>query len=82
MTHFPKVSGGATPGVSSSLQKVLEAAQREADTMRDEYVSSEHLLLALAKVIPLEACHDPWGPKIPRGEFVRLRKVMKEIGEI
>jgi ATP-dependent Clp protease ATP-binding subunit ClpB len=50
LNHFPKVSGGATPGVSASLQKVLEASQREADTMRDEYVSSEHLLLAMAKV--------------------------------
>jgi ATP-dependent Clp protease ATP-binding subunit ClpB len=29
---------------------VLEAAQREADGMKDEFVSTEHLLLALAKV--------------------------------
>jgi len=50
LNHFPKVSGGAQPGISSSLHKVLEAAQREADAMRDEFVSTEHLLLALAKV--------------------------------
>ena len=50
LSHFPKVSGGATPGPSASLQKVFEAAQREADAMRDEFVSTEHLLLAMAKV--------------------------------
>ena len=48
--HFPKVSGGATPAPSQALMQVLEAAQREADTMKDDFVSTEHLLLALAKV--------------------------------
>jgi ATP-dependent Clp protease ATP-binding subunit ClpB len=47
--HLPKVSGGATPQVGAELQRVLQSAQKEADTMRDEYVSAEHLLLALAK---------------------------------
>ncbi len=48
--HFAKVSGGSPPGGGRPLQEVLEAAQREADTMKDEFVSTEHLLLALAKV--------------------------------
>ncbi len=48
--HLPKVSGGATPQGSEGLLRVLESSQREADTMKDEYVSTEHLLLALAKV--------------------------------
>jgi ATP-dependent Clp protease ATP-binding subunit ClpB len=48
--HFPKITGGTPPGVGSTLNRVLEAAQREADTMKDEFVSTEHLLLALAKV--------------------------------
>lgn len=47
--HFSKVSGGAPPQVSPELNKVLEAAQREAETMKDEFVSTEHLLLALTK---------------------------------
>lgn len=38
--------------------------------------------LALAKVIPMEACNDPWGPKIPQSEFANLKKVMREIGEL
>ncbi|MGD0653770.1 MAG: ATP-dependent chaperone ClpB [Thermoguttaceae bacterium] len=48
--HFPKTSGGAPPQPGSELNKVLEAAQREAEAMKDEFVSTEHLLLALTKV--------------------------------
>ncbi len=48
--HFPKISGGSPPGIGSALQRVLEAALREADSMKDDYVSTEHLLLALTKV--------------------------------
>jgi ATP-dependent Clp protease ATP-binding subunit ClpB len=48
--HFARVSGGAQPQLSREMNSVLEAAQREADAMKDEFVSTEHLLLALAKV--------------------------------
>ncbi|MBN1396116.1 MAG: ATP-dependent chaperone ClpB [Pirellulales bacterium] len=48
--HFAKVAGGAPPQGSRELNQVLETAQREADAMKDEYVSTEHLLLALTKV--------------------------------
>ncbi len=48
LAHQPKATGGATPGVSPALSKVLDAAQAEADGMKDEFVSTEHLLLALA----------------------------------
>ncbi len=45
----PKVYGAAVQaGMSPALVKVLQRAQREADSMRDEYVSTEHLLIALA----------------------------------
>ncbi|MBU4272007.1 MAG: ATP-dependent chaperone ClpB [Planctomycetes bacterium] len=50
MKHFAKVSGGAPPQGSRELNQVLKTAQREADAMKDEFVSTEHLLLALAKV--------------------------------
>ena len=50
MGHFPKASGGTTPQPGPALGRVLEEAQHEADRMKDEYVSTEHLLLALAKV--------------------------------
>jgi len=50
LTHFPKVSGGTPPQPSASLGKLLEAAQREADAMKDDYVSADHLLLAMTRV--------------------------------
>jgi ATP-dependent Clp protease ATP-binding subunit ClpB len=45
----PKVYGTtAQAGLSRALQEVLQAAEREAGQMRDDYVSTEHLLIALA----------------------------------
>ena len=47
LTTLPKAYGGAEPGLSPRLRVVLDAAQAEAKTMQDEYVSTEHLLLGL-----------------------------------
>ncbi|MBX7169236.1 MAG: ATP-dependent chaperone ClpB [Pirellulales bacterium] len=49
LARLPSSSGGATPQLSSVAAQILSAAQQEADTMKDEYVSTEHLLLALTK---------------------------------
>src|SRR5467141_1871977 len=46
--RFPKVSGAGQPYLSSGLQKALDQAEQEADRLKDEYISTEHLLLALA----------------------------------
>jgi ATP-dependent Clp protease ATP-binding subunit ClpB len=48
--HLPRSSGGAPPQPASGLMQVFEAAHREADVMKDDFVSVEHLLLALTKV--------------------------------
>src|SRR5712692_7989573 len=45
--RLPKVSGGQ-PYVSPALQKALEQAEAEAERLKDEYISTEHMLLALA----------------------------------
>jgi len=45
----PKVSGGAQPQIGTALNRVLQGAFDEADGMQDEYVSTEHLLLAMAR---------------------------------
>jgi len=43
----PKVQGDSSDlRVSGSLQSILEAAIKEATTLKDEYVSTEHLLIA------------------------------------
>jgi ATP-dependent Clp protease ATP-binding subunit ClpB len=48
--RLPKVSGeGMQPHLSSSTQKVLDQAFKEADKFKDEYVSTEHILLAIAQ---------------------------------
>ena len=51
---LPKVQGGTQPGLSQAAQRVLEQAFKEAADFKDEYVSTEHLLLALS-----EAKRDP-----------------------
>jgi ATP-dependent Clp protease ATP-binding subunit ClpB len=50
LAHLPKVSGGAQPQPDQELIKVFEAATTESHQMKDEFVSTDHLLLALAKV--------------------------------
>ncbi len=43
----PKAHGGSEPHLSPRLRVAFDAAQAEARTMHDEYVSTEHLLLGL-----------------------------------
>src|SRR5688500_2629506 len=49
LERLPKATGTQT-GLARSTQDVFAAAQKEADRLKDEYVSTEHLLLALAQV--------------------------------
>jgi len=49
LQRLPKVQGGAQPQISPALARVLEAATQEAEGRKDEYISTEHLLLALAR---------------------------------
>jgi ATP-dependent Clp protease ATP-binding subunit ClpB len=46
--RFPKQSGGADPTISRELSRVLDRADVESKSLGDAYVSTEHLLLALA----------------------------------
>jgi ATP-dependent Clp protease ATP-binding subunit ClpB len=48
LAGMPQAHGGSTPGASARLRAVLGSAQAAAAQMKDEYVSTEHLLLALA----------------------------------
>jgi len=50
VAKLPKVQGSAQqPGLSAALTKVLDGAFKEAENFKDDYVSTEHLLLSLAK---------------------------------
>ncbi len=42
-----KIQGGNDPYAGRDLQKALDAAQSEAGKLKDDYVSTEHLLLGL-----------------------------------
>ncbi|HEX9316587.1 MAG TPA: Clp protease N-terminal domain-containing protein, partial [Actinomycetota bacterium] len=49
--RIPQVYGGTDQGrIGSALSRVLDQAFREAEGLKDEYVSTEHLLLALVEV--------------------------------
>jgi ATP-dependent Clp protease ATP-binding subunit ClpB len=47
--RFPKQSGGADPTLSRELSRVLDRADEDAKKLGDAYVSTEHVLLALAE---------------------------------
>ena len=46
VARFPRVQGGQQY-FSSRLSQIFTAAQKQAESMQDEYVSTEHLLLAI-----------------------------------
>jgi len=51
MERLPKVSGAGlgNQSISQALGRVLENAQRQAGHLKDEYISTEHLLLAIVE---------------------------------
>ncbi|HEV2620251.1 MAG TPA: AAA family ATPase, partial [Acidobacteriaceae bacterium] len=49
IANLPKVQGGSQPGMSKSLTTVLDRAAKEAENFKDDFVSTEHLLLALTE---------------------------------
>jgi len=49
LSQLPSVTGGAQPQLSAATAAILEASIKEAEGFKDEYVATEHILLALAK---------------------------------
>lgn len=49
LAKLPKVQGGAEPRLSRRMQLLFQAAEDEAKKLKDEYLSTEHFLLAAAK---------------------------------
>ncbi|MBL8605732.1 MAG: ATP-dependent chaperone ClpB [Myxococcales bacterium] len=47
--QLPKVSGGSEPGLSRRTMELLRKAEDEAKSLKDDFVSVEHFVLALAK---------------------------------
>ena len=45
---LPQAYGGAEPGMSPRFKLVTDQAQAEADRLKDDFVSTEHLVVAIA----------------------------------
>ncbi len=50
LRRLPKVQGGTNGNASREFIELIATAEREAQRMKDAYVSTEHLLLGLAEV--------------------------------
>ena len=48
LAKIPQAYGGAQAGLSPRLKLVADLAQAEAERLKDEYVSTEHLFVAVA----------------------------------
>jgi len=49
LAKMPQAYGGAQPAMSPRLKLVTDRAQAEADRMKDDFVSTEHLFIAIAE---------------------------------
>ena len=76
--RLPKVSGAGlgSQGISQPLGKVFENAQKQAQDLKDEYVSTEHLLLAMI------ASRDSNASKLLHDQGVTSESVFKVLKEI
>jgi len=50
IARMPRVYGGSEPSISPRLRKVLEDAWNEMNKFKDEYLSVEHLFLAMFNI--------------------------------
>jgi ATP-dependent Clp protease ATP-binding subunit ClpB len=46
--RHPSAHGGSQPGLSARLRQVTTAAEAEAERLKDQYVSTEHIFIAIA----------------------------------
>ena len=71
----PKVQG-ATPYISNDLNKILTVSEKIAKDMKDEFVSTEHIFLAIISFSTLEAT------KILKKYGITQEKVLSAMVEI
>jgi ATP-dependent Clp protease ATP-binding subunit ClpB len=48
LNRLPRAHGGSQVGLSQRLRQVFTAAEQEAERLKDDYVSTEHLFIAIA----------------------------------
>ena len=72
---YPRVTGGSEPGMSRRLGVLLQKAEDESKALKDEYVSVEHLFLAIVK-------HDRDVAGVLRRRGLDEAKVMAALKEV
>ena len=77
----PRVSGpGASPGqvfITQRVSRLLDAAEREAGRLKDEYISVEHLLIALLEEGPQTSAG-----RLLRGQGLTRDKFLQELSAV
>ncbi|HET7220402.1 MAG TPA: ATP-dependent chaperone ClpB [Vicinamibacterales bacterium] len=48
LNRLPRAHGGSQVGLSARLRQVLASAEQEAERLKDDYVSTEHLFITIA----------------------------------
>jgi ATP-dependent Clp protease ATP-binding subunit ClpB len=76
LTRLPRVSGETQVYLSPALNKALDEAFKQAGQMKDEYVSTEHLFLALAADKSSEV------GKLLTGQGLALEAILKALAEL
>ncbi|HMK37894.1 MAG TPA: ATP-dependent chaperone ClpB [Bacteroidota bacterium] len=76
--RLPKVTGVsiASQSLSPALGRLIEAAQKQAEDLHDEYLSTEHLLLAIV------ASRDGSAGKVLRDQGVTAESVLSVLKDI
>src|SRR5580658_2629065 len=75
LNNLPKVAGQpAGQFISPALQQVFESAAKSAESFKDEFISTEHLLLGIA-----DQKYDPAGAILNR-QGATKDAILKEIG--
>jgi ATP-dependent Clp protease ATP-binding subunit ClpB len=76
LARLPKVSGGGEASLSPAFRQVLDKARKEAEQLKDEYVSTEHLFLAMLKEESGEAA------RVLRSNGVTEEAVLKALAAV
>ena len=76
LDRLPKVYGGLEPTVASRLRLTIEDAWKQAEQYKDEYLSTEHLLLAL------EGLRDGAAPRLLRAAGATPDVTRKALSQI
>jgi len=80
---LPAVRGGGQVGIDRTLQEFLQSCEKEAQALGDEYISLEHILLALATTSHISTAvrsffkQVNFTPKVIKEQTQKLRKGKK-----